>query len=183
MNPLGDFPTVHLCWLPEIKISAPKIKDFHTWQRHLLMTAIWDGGSHISGSADWRLFARTVSVLVSYAKQRDRLHAKHSPASFIWSSEAPLLFLFKFFFFSNSWKLSLVDVEWKYSSSSSSSTHCTDLFFFFLTLSYVLHFPLLWALLRFMLRLFYPPPGMLKWLEETLERGEVNACSCGHWSL
>ena len=95
MNPLGDFPTVHLCWLPEIKISAPKIKDFHTWQRHLLMTAIWDGGSHISGSADWRLFARTVSVLVSYAKQRDRLHAKHSPASFIWSSEAPLLFLFK----------------------------------------------------------------------------------------
>ena len=104
MNPLGDFPTVHLCWLPEIKISAPKIKDFHTWQRHLLMTAIWAGGSHISGSADWRLFAWTVSVLVSYAKQRDRLHAKDSLASLFWAlRRLSCFFLVSYLFLFFSW--------------------------------------------------------------------------------
>ncbi len=152
---------------PGDKISAPKSKTSRLGSS-TLMTAICAGERHISGSAEWRVFALTISFLVSYAKQRgycetSRMLKRHLPLYLeLWDAS-----LF------SPWMCgSLIWLEmWKYASSSSSYT--VQMFLPGLrgsnTHSYMLHVQLLWAFLQFVLRVLYLLPGMFKWLEKTLE--------------
>lgn len=151
---------------PGDKISAPKSKTSRLGSS-TLMTAIWAGERHISGSAEWRVFALTISFLVSYAEQRG-----HSQTSCMLKSHLThYLQLWDASLLAGvySYRTGAVNVEWK----CASSLYAVQIFLSGLrgsnTHSCTLHVQLLWAFLQFMLRVFYLLPRMFKWLEETLK--------------
>lgn len=130
---LSRYSTVMLPTLPaEIKISSPKSKTSRPGSG-TLMSAICTGERHISGGADWGVFALTVSLLVSYAKQRSCSQSSCTLEPSPTSSFRALRRLCGFspFLLSHEWSdkaisylTGAVDVEWKHASSSSTGPMC-----------------------------------------------------------